>query len=409
MGEQKGIQFPFLGGFNFGGKKIKQEGYNFCVHSLDKNISIQDSQQHCNSSLSSEQLSQYNFQIDYKSNGSKKLKNSRFARLLQMHDVVGRELELFRGSFLAVISGVGMELGSGVQKLNIFDNARVGMLRDAMLALQPTTFKTLPQSKRRQQKQARWQQQQAQAHYECAMQYAGELRLKRAISELEKAVELEPSNIQYLAQLSKQWTDYTYVPQTPPETIRQYNKKAMELAQKIIDLDPSDPLGYIAMCASQGRLALYSDNKAKAQLAKSSREMANIALEKDSENDYCYLIQGAWNYEMAGLNVVVRTIIRLLFGTNLDPGSYEDALQCFKQAEKLNPHRQLTQVQLGKVYRKLGMEEECIKCLQRSFDMGYEDVNEHLELITATSILREIQPNEQFKDYYDLIPPHQQQ
>ena len=42
---------------------------------------------------------------------------------------------------------------------------------------------------------------------------------------------------------------------------------------------------------------------------------------------------------MAQLNVVVRTLIRLAFGTALPSGNHHDALQSYRKATQLNPSR----------------------------------------------------------------------
>lgn len=46
-----------------------------------------------------------------------------------------------------------------------------------------------------------------------------------------------------------------------------------------------------------------------------------------------------WHWEMAQLNVVVRTLIRIAFGTALPAGSHADALNSYKQATRLDPKR----------------------------------------------------------------------
>lgn len=42
---------------------------------------------------------------------------------------------------------------------------------------------------------------------------------------------------------------------------------------------------------------------------------------------------------MAQLNVVVRTLIRIAFGTALPSGTHQDALESYKRATELNPGR----------------------------------------------------------------------
>eukprot|EP01025_Chloroclados_australasicus_P034903 TRINITY_DN3562_c0_g1_i1.p1 TRINITY_DN3562_c0_g1~~TRINITY_DN3562_c0_g1_i1.p1 ORF type:complete len:413 (+),score=64.60 TRINITY_DN3562_c0_g1_i1:304-1542(+) len=412
MVEQKrGFFFPFSWGIVDNQYK-NENGQGFITHKVEdlSNFQPAESNQQRNTQIDRKQ-----FAFDVEGSNVNKINRDKcFTRIgyLPIQQVVGREVELLQMGLLAVISGLGMELGkvrSGMQQgLNVLEGSRLQMLRDAMMAFQPQV-PLQPYSKRKQLKQYKRQQKQARAYYDQGMAYVKDLRLKKAIEELEKAVQLEPNNVEYLAMLSKQWTDYTYVPGTPPDTIVEYNKKAIKLAEKCIDIDPAHPLGYIALCASQGRLALYSDNRTKAQLAKTARSWANVAVEKDPYFDYCHLVQGAWNYEMAGVNMVVRAIIRIVFGTNLDPGTYEDALECFKKAESLNPYRQLTQVQLGKTYKKLGREQECVDCLQRSLEMEIEDINEHLEQVTASQMLLELRPDLNCKQYEDQVPPHNMQ
>eukprot|EP01026_Neomeris_dumetosa_P057359 TRINITY_DN52780_c0_g1_i2.p1 TRINITY_DN52780_c0_g1~~TRINITY_DN52780_c0_g1_i2.p1 ORF type:complete len:417 (+),score=58.37 TRINITY_DN52780_c0_g1_i2:286-1536(+) len=413
--EKGGFIFPFILGFNRGGKwkgtNTQNDPHGFVTHSVDL-LTISKSQFKSHSCQFKRVNPCLEFQLSQQNKKLKKqISRTPILWFLPMNQVVGKEVELIRSGFLAVISGLGMELGkvkTGVQELKMFDGAKVGLLREAVLSLKPKIGAKVP-SRRKQKKLVKWQHKQARAHYDQGMEHVRNLRLKQAIKELELAVELEPNNVEYLAQLSKQWTDYTYVPETPADVIREYNRRAIKLAEKCIDIDPSDPLGYIALCAGQGRLALYSDNRTKAKLAKSARSMADLAVQMGPDFDFCHLIQGTWNYEMAGLNMVVRAIIRVVFGTNLAPGSYQDAIACFKRAEALNPSRLITQVQLGKAYVKLGMEEECIKCLQHSFELEYDDINGHLERITAYTILKELRPDLNIREYYDEVPPHSQQ
>ena len=87
-----------------------------------------------------------------------------------------------------------------------------------------------------------------------------------------------------------------------------------------IELDGSIALPHIAACTSMGRLALLSDNKTKVRLAHDAREEAVIALALEPGNDLAHHLMGRWHYEMANLNVVVRTLVRVMYGTSLAPG-----------------------------------------------------------------------------------------
>lgn len=87
-----------------------------------------------------------------------------------------------------------------------------------------------------------------------------------------------------------------------------------------IKLDGAVALPRIAACTSMGRLALLSDNKTKVKLAHDAREEAVMALALEPSNDLAHHLMGRWHYEMANLNVVVRTLVRVMYGTALASG-----------------------------------------------------------------------------------------
>ena len=87
-----------------------------------------------------------------------------------------------------------------------------------------------------------------------------------------------------------------------------------------IALDENAALPHIAACTSMGRLALLSDNKTKVSLAHDARQEAVIALAVEPSNDLAHHLMGRWHSEMANLNMVARTVVRVVYGTSLAPG-----------------------------------------------------------------------------------------
>lgn len=75
------------------------------------------------------------------------------------------------------------------------------------------------------------------------------------------------------------------------------------------------------------------------KLAKEAREQAVIALQKEPQNDLAHHLMGRWHWEMANLNGIVRTLIRLMYGTDLAPGTHLEALNHYRRASELNPNR----------------------------------------------------------------------
>lgn len=56
--------------------------------------------------------------------------------------------------------------------------------------------------------------------------------------------------------------------------------------------DPTHGLPHVACCISMGRMALFSDNKGKVALAKTAREQAVVALQKEPQSDLAHHLMG---------------------------------------------------------------------------------------------------------------------
>jgi tetratricopeptide (TPR) repeat protein len=211
---------------------------------------------------------------------------------------------------------------------------------------------------------------------------------------LEKLSILHP-HAETLARLSKQYTDMSYLmlqidSSARPRTV-ELNTKAVELAMKAVATDPTNALGHIALCVSRGRLALVSDNRKKIQLANDAAADAATALRLDPHNDYAHHLMGRWHYEMAQLNAVVRTLIRICYGTALMEGSFSEALTCYRTAAELNPGRVIHRVEIGRTLIKLGEVQAGVEHLKHALDMDIEDINAKLQQDDAAMLLKKLQ------------------
>ncbi|GAX80394.1 hypothetical protein CEUSTIGMA_g7833.t1 [Chlamydomonas eustigma] len=223
------------------------------------------------------------------------------------------------------------------------------------------------------------------AERECRPDLAAEL--------LEKLSRIHP-HAETLARLSKQYTDMSYLILQADAAARSstvdLNIKAVELALKAVATDPTNALGHIALCVSRGRLALVSDNRKKIQLAKDAADDAATAMRLDPYNDYAHHLMGRWHFEMAQLNAVVRTLIRICFGTTLMEGSFSEALSCYRKAAELNPGRVIHRVEIGRTLIKLGNVQAGLEHLQQAIDMDIEDINAKLQQDDAAMLLKKL-------------------
>jgi len=130
-------------------------------------------------------------------------------------------------------------------------------------------------------------------------------------------------------------------------------EKSLAYAERAVSVAPDDALAQLALAICYGRVAPFLDNKTKISYSKLVKEHAEKALKLDPSQDYAYHVLGAWNYELASLNPVLRVLAKLIYG-ELPSASYEDAVKNFKKAIELAPQRVAHHVELGRTYAALG-------------------------------------------------------
>lgn len=236
------------------------------------------------------------------------------------------------------------------------------------------------------------------------LEYEQALDVRAAVQCFEEAVKLNPNDLFCLCLAAKQWSDLTFYHDVMTDRERQVvNIKALEYAERAIVEHPNSPGGYLAMCISKGRLGLFMDNKTKVKLAKEAQEAATTAIRLGPDNDVAHHLMGRWHYEMSKLNVVVRTIVRVMYGTSLAPGTKEEALESYKKAVELAPKRLIHHVETGRVLLELGQKDEAKKYLQEALEQDIEDINAWQTRFDAEEMLAQIDKKPWTKP--SLVPP----
>ena len=137
---------------------------------------------------------------------------------------------------------------------------------------------------------------------------------------------------------------------------RTLGETALAYAKRAVATDPKDPTAQLALAICYGRLAPLLDNKTKIAYSKLVKEHAEKSIALGGSDDYAYHVLGAWHYEMANLNPVLRAVAKLIYGA-FPPASYEDAVKNFKKAVSLAPQRVAHRVELGRTYAAMGQTE----------------------------------------------------
>ena len=227
---------------------------------------------------------------------------------------------------------------------------------------------------------------------ERGREYERAFDIRASVQCFEEAVRLSPTNLVSLCLAAKQWSDLTFYHDVRTDRERQIvNLKAVEYAERAIAAYPEHCGGYLGACISKGRLALFCDNRTKVRLAKEAQEAARTALKLGPDSDLAHHLMGRWHHEMAKLNVVVRTAIRVMYGTALQPGTREEALVLYKKAIALAPERLLHHTEAGRVALELGYVEEARASILKALTCEVEDINAWHTRIDAEMLLAQIE------------------
>jgi tetratricopeptide (TPR) repeat protein len=199
-------------------------------------------------------------------------------------------------------------------------------------------------------------------------QLDAQLKTKDALAMYLEAEKLQPDNAELLHRIAKQYGESQNDVPTKDEKIK-IGMIALEFSKRAIAADPKNSMAQLAVAISYGRVAPYLDNKTKIAYSKLVKEYADKARELDPNgNDLVYHVLGAWNYELANLNPVLRAIAQLIYG-RLPNASNEAAVENFKKAIELNPRRLSNYVELGRTYAAMGKKEDARSALEKGLSL----------------------------------------
>ncbi len=178
-----------------------------------------------------------------------------------------------------------------------------------------------------------------------------QLKTSDALATFLEADKASPNNSEVLHRIAREY-GLSMDDVSDKTAKRDHGLKALDYAKRAVAADGNNATAHLALAVSYGRVAPFLDNKTKIAYSKLVKEEADKALKLDGTNDLTYHVLGAWNYELANLNPILRAIASALYG-GIPTASNEAALDYFKKAIALNPNRIGNYVEIGKTYAAL--------------------------------------------------------
>ncbi len=179
-----------------------------------------------------------------------------------------------------------------------------------------------------------------------------QLKTNEALAAYLEAEKLGGKDAELLRKIAREYAE-SMPDVTSLEQRRVLGEKALEYAKRAVAAGPENAMAHLALAICYGRLAPLLDNKTKIAYSKLVKEEVDRSIQLDPSQDYGYHVLGAWNYELASLNPVLRVLVKWIYG-EIPPASYEEAARNFKKAIELAPQRVAHHVELGRTYAAMG-------------------------------------------------------
>lgn len=183
---------------------------------------------------------------------------------------------------------------------------------------------------------------------------AAEARLdSRAALELFLQLERErPDDAFVLQKVAQQYSD-AIVDLTDVEDKRRHARAALAYAERAAALAPEDAVNALSVAIAHGKLATYSDTRAKVKYSRLVKEEAERALRLDPEYAWAHHVLGRWHREVAELGATARFFVKLFYG-GLPNASVVSAVAHLERAVTLDPENLNHHLELGFAYAAAG-------------------------------------------------------
>lgn len=141
---------------------------------------------------------------------------------------------------------------------------------------------------------------------------------------------------------------------------KQYFNKAIDLAERSLEVDSAHTQSNYVMSVAMGRKALISGARDRVAASSAIKEYVDRAIKYDSTNAGAWHVLGRWNFKVANLNWIERVAANALFGGVPDGASNTKAAESIEKAIDLKGDYLLYYYDLARVYDKQGKEGKAI-------------------------------------------------
>ena len=194
--------------------------------------------------------------------------------------------------------------------------------------------------------------QNAEELYKQGLKHRKEHNNKDGFFVFQKLLALDSNNVNYLSNASNFYSRYGFAYANEKDKISLY-RTAEYLALKAIKKDDKNADCHYVYALALGRINENASSKQKIANSKLIKTELDVTLKLNPQHAGAYHILGRWHRTIAAFSAIEKLAINTLFGGVPEGGSYDAALQAFKQAYKFEPTYKLHQYELAQTYYEM--------------------------------------------------------
>jgi tetratricopeptide (TPR) repeat protein len=181
------------------------------------------------------------------------------------------------------------------------------------------------------------------------------------------AEKLEPNNAELLVRIARQYRHLISDTSSKKEKLR-LGYLSLGFAQRAATLAPKNAEAQLSPAISYGKMLPFMGSKEQADASPRIKEAVDRTLQLNPKNDTAWHILGRWNRVLADMNPLKRVLAGAIFG-KLPVTTHEAAEKCLLKAIAINPNRLMHYIELGRIYVRMGRNEEARKFIEKGLSM----------------------------------------
>lgn len=174
----------------------------------------------------------------------------------------------------------------------------------------------------------------------------------------------EQDHISTLTKIAKQYGD-SMAALNNNAARKEAGERSLAWSRHALKVHPKNSDTHLSVAISLGKLVEFMGNKEKIKTSREIKSEAEKALALNPKSDYAHHLLGRWHQNIADMGGATRMIAQLIYG-KVPKGSFQEALDHFAKARKLQPNRLIHELEYGRTLAMLGRKKEAKAILSKA-------------------------------------------